>query len=73
MRLVYGSALAMALASLVPSHICGPGSTITNRTVAGGGITVQGWQGKADGAGQVSDAKLVAGRQRPARRDRARR
>ena len=55
MRLVYGSALAMALASLVP---LASAAQEANRTVAGGGITVQGWQGKADGAGQVSEAKL---------------
>src|SRR6185369_6360440 len=29
-----------------------------NRKVAGGGITVQGWQGKADGTASVSDSKL---------------
>jgi hypothetical protein len=58
MRLVYGSALAMALASLVPLTSAAQAPQDANRTVAGGGITVQGWQGKADGAGQVSDAKL---------------
>jgi hypothetical protein len=55
MRLVYGSALAIAIASLVPLT---PAAQDANRTVAGGGITVQGWQGKADGSGQVSEAKL---------------
>ena len=57
MRLVYGSALAMALASFVPLTSAAQGQD-ANRTVAGGGITVQGWQGKADGSGQVSEAKL---------------
>src|SRR5689334_2798657 len=57
MRLVYGSALAMAIASLVPLTSAAQGQD-ANRTVAGGGITVQGWQGKADGSGQVSEAKL---------------
>jgi hypothetical protein len=55
MRLVYGSALAVAIASLVPLTTAAQDA---NRTVAGGGITVQGWQGKADGSGQVSEAKL---------------
>jgi hypothetical protein len=55
MRLVYGSALAMALAALVPLTTTAQDA---NRTVAGGGITAAGWQGKADGAGQVSEAKL---------------
>src|SRR5882672_6622262 len=55
MRLVYGSALAMAIASLVPLTTAAQDA---NRTVAAGGITVQGWQGKADGAGQVTEAKL---------------
>src|SRR5689334_19183606 len=57
MRLVYGSALAMAIASLVPLTSAAQGQD-ANRTVAGGGITAQGWQGKADGSGQVSEAKL---------------
>jgi hypothetical protein len=58
MRLVYGSALALAIASLVPLTPAAQGQAEANRTVAGGGITVQGWQGKADGSGQVSEAKL---------------
>jgi len=59
MRLVYGSALAVALASLVPlSPAAQAPAQETNRTVTGGGITAPGWQGKADGAGQVSEAKL---------------
>src|SRR3954462_3123646 len=61
MRLVYGSALAVALASLVPlSPAAQAPAQETNRAVAGGGITAPGWQGKADGAGQVSEAKLSA-------------
>src|SRR5829696_1161086 len=31
----------------------------TTRTVAGGGIAVPGWAGKADGAGKVEEAKLA--------------
>lgn len=57
MRLVYGSALALAIASLIPLAPAAQGQD-ANRTVAGGGITAQGWQGKADGSGQVSEAKL---------------
>jgi hypothetical protein len=57
MRLMYGSALAAAIAMLVPPAIGAQGQE-TTRTVAGGGISVSGWQGKADGAGQVNDAKL---------------
>jgi len=59
MRLVYGSALALAIASLVPLTSAARGQD-ANRTVAGGGITAPGWQGKADGTGQVSEAKLSA-------------
>src|SRR3954467_2280954 len=58
MRLVYGSALALALASLVPLTCAAQAPQDANRSVAGGGITAQGWQGKADGTGQVSQAKL---------------
>ena len=60
MRLVYGSALAIAIASLVPLTPAAqaPAAQDANRTVAGGGITAKGWQGKADGSGQVSEAKL---------------
>src|SRR3954469_20080105 len=58
MRLVYGSALAIAIASLVPLTTAAQAPQDANRSVAGGGITAQGWQGKADGSGQVSEAKL---------------
>ena len=57
MRLMYGSALAVAIAVLAPPVIGAQGQE-ANRTVTGGGITAAGWQGKADGAGQVNDAKL---------------
>ena len=57
MRLMYGSALAVAIAVLAPPVIGAQGQE-ANRTVSGGGITAAGWQGKADGAGQVNDAKL---------------
>ena len=57
MRLMYGSAIAVALAMLATPVIGAQGQE-TTRTVAGGGITAKGWQGKADGAGKVEDAKL---------------
>jgi hypothetical protein len=70
MRLVYGSALAMALASLAPLPMAAQAPAASaqapqeqNRSVAGGGITVQGWTGKIDAAAEkqgqtIKDAKL---------------
>ena len=65
MRLVYGSALAMALATLVPLTPAAqaPAAQETNRSVAGGGITVSGWSGKIDASAEkqgqsIKDAKL---------------
>jgi hypothetical protein len=70
MRLVYGSALAMALASLVPLPTAAQAPAAPaqapqeqNRSVAGGGITVQGWAGKIDASAEkqgqtIKDAKL---------------
>ena len=73
MRLVYGSALAMALASLVPLPTsaqapagqppAGQAMQEQNRSVAGGGITVSGWTGKIDASAEkqgqtIKDAKL---------------
>ena len=58
MRLMYGSALAVAIAVLAPPVIGAQGQE-ANRTVTGGGISAPGWSGKADGAGQVNDAKLA--------------
>jgi len=57
MRLVYGSAVAVVLAMLVPPAIGARGQDAA-RAVAGGGISVPGWMGKAD-AGDLKDAKLV--------------
>jgi hypothetical protein len=57
MRLVYGSTLAVALAMLVPPALSARGQE-TARAVAGGGISVPGWTGKAD-AGELKDAKLA--------------
>jgi len=67
MRLVYGSALAMALASLVPlpTSAQAPAGQAQeqNRSVAGGGVTVSGWTGKIDASAEkqgqtIKDAKL---------------
>ena len=70
MRLVYGSALAMALASLVPLPMAAQAPAAPaqapqeqNRSVAGGGVTVQGWTGKIDASAEkqgqtIKDAKL---------------
>ncbi len=66
MRLVYGSAFAVALAMLPASAgaQAPPQAQETNRVVAGGGISVPGWTGKVDAsaekAGQsVNSAKLA--------------
>ena len=70
MRLVYGSALAMALASLDPLPMAAQAPAAPaqdpqeqNRSVAGGGVTVQGWTGKIDASAEkqgqtIKDAKL---------------
>ncbi len=62
MRFVYGSAAAVAIAALAVTAPAAQEQE-ANRSVAGGGITVQGWQGKVDPSaakqGQtVKDAKL---------------
>ena len=59
MRLVYGSALAIALAALVPLTPVAQAQD-ANRTVAGGGITAKGWQGKADGKARIDYGLHVA-------------
>jgi len=58
MRRTYVPAVATGVIMLVT------GATValaqeTTRTVAGGGIAVPGWAGKADGAGKVEEAKLA--------------
>jgi hypothetical protein len=63
MRLVYGSALAMALAALVPLTPAAQAPQETNRAVAGGGITATGWSGQIDASAEkqgqtIKDAKL---------------
>jgi hypothetical protein len=66
MRLVYGSAVAIAIVALVPTvyGAQGQGMGDAARTVAGGGISVPGWTGKIDAneekQGQVlNNAKLA--------------
>ena len=60
MRLVYGSAVAVAVAMLAaPSLTAQMQMQDTNRAVAGGGIFAKGWEGKADGTANVKDAKLT--------------
>src|SRR5215510_6114730 len=63
MRLVYGSALAVALVALASPGLRGQGQD-TTRSVAGGGISVPGWQGKIDASREngtltLNDAKLA--------------
>jgi len=65
MRLVYGYAVAVAVAMLVPQGIGAQAPQEAARAVAGGGITAPGWAGKIDAneekAGQtLNNAKLAA-------------
>ena len=57
MRLVYGAAVAVVLAMLVPPAIGARGQDAA-RAVAGGGISVAGWMGKAD-AGPLGASHLA--------------
>ncbi len=57
MRLVHGSAVAVALAMLVPSTVGARGQE-TARAVAGGGISVPGWTGKIDASEEKGGQKL---------------
>jgi len=64
MRLVYGYAVVVAAAMLIPQGI-GAQAQETARSVAGGGITAPGWTGKIDAAeeknGQtLNNSKLAA-------------
>ena len=64
MRLVYGYALAVAAAMLVPPGLGAQAQPETAKAVAGGGITAPGWTGKIDAneekAGQtLNNAKLA--------------
>jgi hypothetical protein len=64
MRFVYGSALIVSAALLVPTLTGAQGQTETARKIEGGGISVAGWSGRIDDsetkAGQVlNNAKLA--------------
>jgi hypothetical protein len=64
MRAVYVSVAAVAVTLAVTSAMYAQATPAqapqdADRKVAGGGIQAPGWQGKADGAGKVEDAKLV--------------
>jgi hypothetical protein len=64
MRIAHGSAIALALAMLIPAGLRAEGQEAA-RAVAGGGITAPGWTGKIDPseekAGQtLNNAKLAA-------------
>lgn len=54
-RLVYGTAIAVALLTLTPAAIQAQDSA---RTVEGGGISVPGWTGKIDASEERSGASL---------------
>ena len=57
MRLVHGSALAVALAILVPPVIGAQGQDAA-RAVAGGGVSVPGWTGQIDASEEKGGATL---------------
>jgi hypothetical protein len=59
MRLAHASALAVAIALLIPAVNAAPQAQDPDRKVAGGGISVPGWMGAAD-KGSVNDSKFVA-------------
>jgi hypothetical protein len=58
MRRVYVSALAAAAVMLAAGVHSAQAQADDSRKIAGGGINVPGWMGKADGSGSVNDAKL---------------
>jgi hypothetical protein len=63
MRFAYGLTLVLAAALIVPST-AGVGAQDANRKVAGGGITIPGWQGKMDDSKEnagstIQDGKLA--------------
>jgi hypothetical protein len=59
MRLAHASALAVAIALLIPAVNAAPQAQDPDRKVAGGGISVPGWMGAAD-KGSVNDSKFAA-------------
>ena len=59
MRRVHVSALAVAAIMFVPGVSRAQADQEQARAVAGGGITVPGWAGKADGTASIADSKLT--------------
>ncbi len=64
MRLIYGSALAIAIVALAPPTGLAQDQSEASRSVAGGGVSVPGWTGKIDareesGGQTLKDAKLA--------------
>ena len=65
MRLVYASALAAAIALMIPAVNAAPQAQDPDRKVSGGGVTAPGWMGAIDAAaatkgGTINDSKFVA-------------
>lgn len=58
MRIAYASTVVLAMALLLPS-VNGAPYQDADKKVAGGGISVPGWQGKADKGESVNDSKFV--------------
>lgn len=58
MRRISGLTLALATVALVPFGLA-QAQAETARSVAGGGISVPGWMGTADGGASVNDAKFA--------------
>jgi hypothetical protein len=59
MRRVHSSLVALAIVAAPALLSAQQQAGDANRVVAGGGIAVAGWQGKADGGAPISDAKLT--------------
>ena len=59
MRLTSIPAVAAGAFMLVSGATVALAQVETTRSVAGGGISVPGWAGKADGAGKIEEAKLA--------------
>jgi hypothetical protein len=57
MHRVHRSAVAVAALAFVPSMLTAQADA--NRAVAGGGISVAGWMGRADGGAAISDARFT--------------
>jgi hypothetical protein len=61
MRLAYGLTLVLVAALIVPSTV-GVGAQDANRKVAGGGITIPGWQGKMDDSKENTGSTIQDGK-----------